>query len=138
MITRDEGGQATILVIGLSLVVFAIAGLAVDGTRAFLFRRSLQNSADAAALAAAAELDRAVYYGSGGTTAVLDESAARAAAGRWLEMRGLPLSAEVDVAPQRVEVVIRGRVPTTFLGLVGVGVIPVAARADAAAVPGGP
>jgi hypothetical protein len=135
---RDERGQATVLVIGMSLVVFAIAGLAVDGTRAFLFRRSLQNSADAAALAAAAELDRALYYGSGGTTAVLDESAARAAARRWLQLRGLPLTAEVDVAPDRVEVLVRGNVPTTFLGLVGVAEIPVGARADAAPVSGSP
>ena len=134
----DERGQATVLVIGLALVVFAIAGLAVDGTRAFLFRRSLQNSADAAALAAAAELDRAAYYSSGGQTAVLEEDAARAAASKWLELRGLPLTAQVAVTPTRVEIVLRGRVPTTFLGLAGIAEIPVAARAYAAPIAGNP
>jgi hypothetical protein len=55
--TSDERGQIAVLALGLALVVFAIAGLAVDGTRAFLARRSLQNLADAAALAGAGELD---------------------------------------------------------------------------------
>ncbi len=126
------------LVIGLAMVVFAIAGLAVDGTRAFLFRRSLQSSADAAALAAAAELDEAAYYSSGGEVAVLDETAARRSAAGWLQRRGLPLEAEVATSPDRVEVVVRGAVPTTFLGLAGITEIPVAARADASPIAGGP
>lgn len=134
----NERGQATVLVIGLSLVVFSIAGLAVDGTRAFLFRRSLQNSADAAALAAAAELDQAAYYASGGEVAVLDENAARRSAAEWLQRRGLPLKAEVATAPDRVEVVVRGAVPTTFLSLAGITELPVAARADASPIAGGP
>ena len=136
--TAEEHGQATVLVIGLSLVVFAIAGLAVDGTRAFLLRRSLQSSADAAALAAAAELDEAAYYASGGRVAVLDEPAARRSAAEWLQSRGLPLKAEVATAPDRVEVVVRAMVPTTFLGLAGITEIPVAARADASPIAGGP
>jgi hypothetical protein len=136
--TTEEHGQATVLVIGLSLVVFAIAGLAVDGTRAFLLRRSLQSSADAAALAAAAELDEAAYYASGGKVAVLDEPAARRSAADWLQSRGLPLKAEVAIAPDRVEVVVRAVVPTTFLGLAGITEIPVAARADASPIAGGP
>jgi Flp pilus assembly protein TadG len=136
--TTEELGQATVLVLGLSLVVFAIAGLAVDGTRAFLLRRSLQNSADAAALAAAAELDEAAYYASGGKVAVLDEPAARRSAADWLQSRGLPLKAEVATAPDRVEVVVRAVVPTTFLGLAGITEIPVAARADASPIAGGP
>ncbi len=134
----NERGQATVLVIGLSLVVFAITGLAVDGTRAFLFRRSLQNSADAAALAAAAELDETAYYASGGEVAVLDQNAARKSVAEWLQRRGLPLKAEVAIAPDRVEVVVRATVPTTFLGLAGIPEIPVAARADASPIAGGP
>ena len=134
----NERGQATVLVIGLSMVVFAITGLAVDGTRAFLLRRSLQNSADAAVLAAAAELDETAYYASGGKVAVLDQNAARKSVAVWLQRRGLPLKAEVAIAPDRVEVVVRAAVPTTFLGLAGITEIPVAARADASPIAGGP
>jgi uncharacterized membrane protein len=128
----DEKGQVAILVLGLALVVFAVAGLAVDGTRAFLARRSLQNSADAAALAGAAELHVETYYASGGRTVVLDQAAARRAAAAWLGRRGLPAHAEITTEPGRIEVVIRSQTPTSFLGLVGVRAIPVAAAARAA------
>lgn len=134
----DQKGQVTILVLGLALVVFAIAGLAVDGTRAFLARRSLQNSADAAALAGAAELQVETYYATGGRTVVLDQAAARRAAAAWLGARGLPAQVEITTEPDRVEVVIRSQTPTSFLGLVGVRAIPVAAAARAAPLPGRP
>jgi Flp pilus assembly protein TadG len=134
----DERGQVTILVLGLALVVFAIAGLAVDGTRAFLTRRSLQNGADAAALAGAAELDVKTYYASGGRTVVLDEAAARRTAAGWLGRRGLPGRAEITTEPGRIGVVVRSQTPTSFLGLVGVRAIPVAAEAHAAPLAGRP
>ena len=134
----DERGQVSILVLGLALVVFAIAGLAVDGTRAFLARRGLQNSADAAALAGAAELDVNAYYATGGRTVVLDEAAARRAAARWLRKRALPANVEITTEPGRVGVVLRSQTPTSFLGLVGVRAIPVAAAARAAPLAGRP
>ena len=134
----DDKGQVTILAIGLAMVVFAIAGLAVDGTRVFLVRRSLQNSADAAALAGAAELDTDAYYASGGNTLVLDQAAARRAASDWLARRHLPVQAQIATAPRRVEVLIRTKTPTSFLALVGVFTIPVAAAARAAPLAGAP
>jgi Flp pilus assembly protein TadG len=134
----DERGQVTILVLGLALVVFAIAGLAVDGTRAFLTRRSLQNGADAAALAGAAELDVETYYATGGRTVVLDEAAARRTAAGWLGRRGLPARVEITTEPGRIGVVVRSQTPTSFLGLVGVRAIPVAAEAHAAPLAGRP
>jgi Flp pilus assembly protein TadG len=134
----DERGQVTILVLGLALVVFAIAGLAVDGTRAFLARRSLQNGADAAALAGAAELDVKTYYATGGRTVVLDEAAARRTAAGWLGRRGLPARVQITTEPGRIGVVVRSHTPTSFLGLVGVRAIPVAAEAHAAPLAGRP
>jgi Flp pilus assembly protein TadG len=133
-----ERGQVTILVLGLALVVFAIAGLAVDGTRAFLARRSLQNGADAAALAGAAELDVETYYATGGRTVVLDEAAARRTAAGWLGRRGLPARVQITTEPGRIGVVVRSHTPTSFLGLVGVRAIPVAAEAHAAPLAGRP
>ena len=134
----NERGQTTVLVLGMALLAFAVAGLAVDGTRAWLYRRTLQNAADAAALAGAAELDRAAYYSSGGEELTLDEDASETVATRWLSERVVDARAAVDASPERVVVEMRGAVPTTFLSLAGIRSIEVAVRADAAPVPGNP
>jgi hypothetical protein len=126
------------LVLGLAVVTFAIAGLAVDGSRAFLFRRSLQSSADAAAIGAAGELDGSRYYASGGRTVVLETAMARRQVLTLLRARGLPARAAIAVDPRGVTVVLRGRVATTFLGAVGIDSIPVAVEARARPVPGSP
>lgn len=124
-----EEGQATTLVLGMALLVFAIAGLAVDGTRAFLYRRTLQTAADGASLAAASELDRAGFYRRGGHEIRLDPDSAERIARRWLGLRGLRVSAAVAADSERVRVVLRGKMPTMFLGLIGIGEVPVAAEA---------
>jgi Flp pilus assembly protein TadG len=125
---EDESGQVAVLVLGLALVVMAVA---VDGTRAFLARRTLQNAADAAALAGAAELDETTVYASGGRTLVLDPQAARAVAADWLARRGLRVDARMAADRARVEVTLRDRVRTTFLALIGLSTLPVAADASA-------
>lgn len=130
----NERGQTTVLVLGMALLAFAVAGLAVDGTRAWLYRRTLQNAADAAALAGASELDRAVYYASGGDDVVLDEVASERTAIRWLTSRATDARATVDSTADRVTVELRGTVATTFLSLAGIDDIDVAVRADAAPV----
>ncbi len=126
MMVRGEQGQVTVLILGLALVVFAVSGLAVDGTRAFLFRRTLQNSADAASLAAASELDEREFYLSAGRVRALDADEADRAAQRWLSLRGLRAHSEVRVEEDRVIIVLRDEVPTSFLALVGIDYIPVA------------
>lgn len=126
------------MAIGAALVAFAVAGVAVDGTRAFLFRRSLQNAADAAALAGASEIDVETFYARGGARAVLDPAAARATASDWLRRRGLDAVAEVDADDGAVEVALRGRIGTTLLALVGIDDVPVAAAAHAEPLPGRP
>jgi Flp pilus assembly protein TadG len=50
---KIQRGQAIVLVALMILVLFGFVGLAIDGGRAYLDRRQLQASADAAALAAA-------------------------------------------------------------------------------------
>ena len=82
----DERGTVTVLTIGLVMVVVAIAGLAVDGTRVFIERRALQSAADGAAVAAAAQVENradllmvarcviaCARHGSGDTTARLPD-----------------------------------------------------------------
>lgn len=137
MIHRNEAGYATILVLGMTMIAIAVAGLAVDGTRAFLFRRSLQNAADAAALAGAAEVDRARYYSSGGRSMSLDERAAEERAVEWLRLRSLPASSAVDANERVVRVVVQGDVSTTFLRVIGIRTLPVEARSVARPLGGG-
>ena len=133
---RDDHGQVTVLVLGMALVVFGVSGLAADGTRAFLFRRSLQNTADAAALAGASEIDHAAYYATGGRRVTLDRSAAGVVARRWLARRSLGATGYVEVSARSVHVVLRGRVPTLFLRVVGVDDLPVAVEATSSPISG--
>lgn len=125
----NERGQVTVLVAGMTMVVFAVVGLAIDGTRAFIYRRTLQSAADAAALAAASELDQRTYYRSRGRKVAIDPARARLIAGRMLRQRGLRVSAATESNEERVRIVVRGALDTMFLRLVGVNRMPVAVEA---------
>lgn len=135
---RTASGQTTVLIVGLAVVCFSVCGLAVDGTKAFLLRRTLQNAADAASTAGASELDRTAYYVSGGRRVRLDPEQARIAAERYLSLRGLHVRAGVGADQRSVTVELRSDMPTTFLGLVGIGRVAVGARSRAAPVAGRP
>lgn len=132
MTHRSEHGQATVLVLGLTLVVFGVIGLAVDGTKAFIYHRTLQSAADAAALAGAGELDAIRYYASKGREVRVDEAAAGAAARRWLALRGLQAQVAVEADADRVTVRLRSEVPTLFLRIIGLDEVPVAVEAASA------
>jgi uncharacterized membrane protein len=136
-VSGSQSGQVSVFVIGVALICFAIAGVAVDGTRAFLYRRTLQNAADAAALAGASEIDSRAYY-SNREEVVLDDAGARAAALEWLARRGLAVSADISATPVLVRVGLSARLNTTFLGLVGIADLPVAAEATAEPLSGPP
>ena len=132
----SERGQVTILALGLALVSLAMAGLAVDGTKAFLLRRTLQNAADSASLAGAGEIDGDSYYGSDGKTIeLLPEEAARTAR-RLLTLRGIEARMSFEVEEDDVSIVLRGSSDTLFLGLVGISEVPVAVESNASAVSG--
>ena len=124
----DEGGYASILILGFTLIAIGVAGIAIDGTRAFLHRRSLQNAADAAALAGASEVDRQSYYGSAGHRVELDPTAARAKAAEWLGLRGLEVDAQIDATEDNVRVVLKGEIESTFLRVLGISELPVGAE----------
>jgi Flp pilus assembly protein TadG len=129
----------TVLVVGMAVVVFSVAGLAIDGTRAFLERRALQNLADGAALAAADRLDTRAFYEGGGEVVRLEAGSARLVAIEWLERSSRPVRAKVAIDGPTIEVSVRGEVRTQFLRLVGVDVIGVEAvsraRPEAGSVP---
>lgn len=131
---RGEDGQVAIFVIGMALISGLIVGVAVDGTRAFLHRRTLQNAADSAVLAAASELDRSVLYGRDGSV-LLASSSAETKARSWLKERGLTVTSVVEADEEEVSVLLRGAVPTSFLRLLGIKELSVAAEAAARPMP---
>jgi hypothetical protein len=124
------------MVLGLAIMSLAIAGLAVDGTRAFLLRRTLQNAADAASLAGAGEISRADYYGSGGGHIALEPEEAARSARDYLALRRIEASVSLDVSEDDVRLVLRGTSKTLFLALIGVSEVPVAVESNAAPVSG--
>lgn len=132
----SERGQVTIMALGLALMSLVMAGLAVDGTKAFLLRRTLQNAADSASLASAGEIDGDAYYGSDGKTLeLLPEEAARTAR-RYLSLRGIDARMSFEVEEDDVSIVLRGSSDTLFLGLVGISDVPVAVESNASAIAG--
>lgn len=135
---NSEAGQITVMALGLAVITFAIAGLAIDGTKAFLMRRTLQNAADASALAASGGLDSDAYYSSGGRRVELDPVAARRSALELLDRRGVDAKVSIDADLSGVSVTLRGEARTSFLSLVGVRAVPVAVVARAEPVPGNP
>ena len=60
---RAQRGSVTVLVAGMSLVLVAFVGLAVDGGEIQAQQRESQNAADGAALAAATAIINADNYG---------------------------------------------------------------------------
>lgn len=119
----------------MTMVVFGIVGVAVDGTRAFVFRRTLQSAADAAALAGAGELDTRRYYASRGRAVSLDPGSAETTARELLALRGLRARSRVEVFEDRVTVTLRSSIPTLFLRIVGVSDLPVAAESASELAP---
>jgi hypothetical protein len=75
---------------------------------------------------------------SGGGRIELDEAAARRTVQNWLGFRGIRASASVDSSPEGIRVVLRSNMPTSFLGLIGIESVSVAAVARAEPVPGPP
>ena len=138
MARNNEDGQILVFVVGLALVVFAVAGLAVDGTKAFIYKASLQNAADAAATAGAAAIDRDAYYASGGTIVVLDSENAQSEAMMSLHARGMHIRPSATFSSRNVTITIEGATATTFLRLVGITHIPVQVVASARAFVRGP
>jgi Putative Flp pilus-assembly TadE/G-like len=132
----SERGQVTVMTLGLALVSLVIAGLAVDGTKAFLLRRTLQNAADSASLAGAGEIDRHAYYGSGGHTLELSSEAVVRTARRYLALRQIDARVSIEVAEEDVSVALRGSSDTLLLALVGISEVPVAVASNAAAIEG--
>lgn len=135
---RGEKGYVLVLVAAMAACLMGAAALALDGGRAFLARRELQDAVDAAALAGAAQLPE-------------DPSAAVQVALAYAARHGLnPGAVQVEVLtaseaaggvpepgerPTVVRVSARSDLGTTFARVWSLERVEVAARAQAAVSP---
>jgi hypothetical protein len=116
---RDERGTATLLIVGLALVLAMMAAVVTDASAAYLQRQGLDTLADGAALTAAdAGASGREAYGDGlGADLRLDPDTARAAVydylhriGAFTRYPGLTIAVTVDATGQRVTVVVHAPV----------------------------
>ena len=127
-VLRREEGQALVMVAVMMVGLVSVVGLVSDGGLVFAQRRDLQNAADAAAAAAAMQIDEDVYRATGDV--VLDERWARETAARYLDAED-GVSYEIATSANSVEVSVSRQASTSFLGLIGVESVDVSARASA-------
>lgn len=132
---RSDEGSASVFVIGIVLVLFAVVGLVADGGRAVNARVAIVDDAEQAARAAANQLDVAHLRATG--EARIDPGAARDAAVDFLSVRGYaPGRMTVTAAQDEVTVEVEDVVPTVLLQLAGVDTFTVEGSATARAAVG--
>lgn len=105
-----QRGQATVLIIGFTVVAVMMVAVVVDASAAYLRRTALDSLADGAVLAAADGIQgRQVYEGGLGRRAQIDPVVARRFVTEYLRDSGAArrypgLVYSVDAAPDRVVV----------------------------------
>jgi Flp pilus assembly protein TadG len=92
---KDESGSISLWLLGLSVLLLAFGGLAIDYWRALALQRDLAAVADSVAVAAASGLDETHYRETGQVR--LEEGRVVALAGRALDAQGVSLTG-VDVS----------------------------------------
>jgi Flp pilus assembly protein TadG len=116
----DDGGQATIWVLTLCVMLLAFGGMSLDLWRAFSAWRSLAATADAGAAAGASGIDEATFRATGGATVQLDPAIAEQRAYESLaaqqddsEIAGY----DAQATTEEITVVVEGNVDFTLLRL---------------------
>lgn len=119
---RQESGQVTIWILGLSLALAAIGGISLDLWRVIAERSELSVIADSAAVAGASEIDVDIFRSTAGDV-VLDPVAATGAANAYLA--GVPLSASptIVVTDTRIVVELQREVDLTLLKAMNLGIV---------------
>ncbi len=113
-----ERGAVTIWGIGLILVLFGVAGLAVDTWRVFAERQALAGLADSASIAGATAVDVVEFRNSG--TVQLDHDMAAARAVDYLNAHASDLdddiAASITFPADGIEVTLTREVELTIIG----------------------
>jgi len=130
-----DAGTMSVFVVGLVVVLMALAGLVVDGGRAVNARAAAADDAEQAARAGANQLDQNELRASG--RVVIDSAAAQQAATNYLAARGYTGGeGSVDIQPNSVRVAVSDDIDTTLLALVNIDTFHVTGSATARAAVG--
>ncbi len=126
-----EGGQIAVMLALLIPVLVGLAGLVIDGGLMLINYRRGQITVDAAALAAAAQLDEAAFRDQ--NVVQLNAGAAYAAALQSAQTNGGGRVAITGVSVAAAQVVVSGQVsaPVLFLRIFGVGQVRFSVSASA-------
>jgi len=129
---HSEQGSATVFVVGFAIVLFACAGLAIDGGRAINARDRVNDVAEQAARAGAGQLDGASLRAVDGTV-VLDGPAARSEADRFVKQASTEYTPNTTIADDggSVTVQVDWTYRTAILGIVGINSMAVSGTATA-------
>jgi Flp pilus assembly protein TadG len=129
---RDEGGTATVFVVGFAVVLLACAGLVIDGGNAINARMKLADDVEQAARAGAQEIDIEALRSS--DVVRLDGRAAEARARGYLNALGYGRVTIPAVTGDSITVHAEDVTTTKLLSLIGVNDFDIAATATAQAV----
>ncbi len=133
---RGEGGFVTVWVLGLSVIMLAIAGITIDFWRAVATQRTVSSVVDSAAVAGSSGIDEGVFRSSGGSTVVLDVARARTLAEDSLASQPEAASlvdVAIDVTPARISVTAGRRIDFTLVRVLRVGHDPAVLHATSTA-----
>jgi len=127
---RSQRAQALVWLAAMLPFLLSIVGVALDGALLLSARRDLQDVADAAARAGAAQVDLDQLRAT--STVVLRPEAARQASYAYAIYQGV-VPEQISADAGRVMVQVRRTVPTSFLRVVQIMSVPVEARGAARA-----
>jgi Flp pilus assembly protein TadG len=131
----EDRGNVSVFVIGMIIVLLALAGLVVDGGRAINARSSVTDDAEQAARTGANQIDDVVLRQTG--QVVIDPRAAKAAIDDFLAARGYPGPTHWAIKNDReVEVTLDRDVDTSLLSLININSFHVTGTATARAAIG--
>ena len=138
---RRDDGQVTIAVIGFAMIVLLLFAVVVSGSRVFLGQRDLAAAADSAAASAAQAVSEPAVYGDVvGAELPIDPAAAQARVAEYVGLAGLTESfadftvVAVSVSGATVSVTFTARAPMPFSGMLSAeweGGYPIIATATA-------
>ena len=113
----DDRGSIMVLTLGFIVICVLAVAVVVDASTVFLERRSLQATADSAALAGAQAIDLEAYYERGASDGIqLDPGAVRAAVRRQVDGRSGVRLDSVRIEGDEVVVRAHARVRPPFSG----------------------
>ena len=125
-----DRGAATVFVVCFASVLFACAGLAIDGGRAINARDRVNDVAEQAARAGAGQLDDASLRAVDGSV-VLDQQAAEGEAERFVLQANPEYRVVANADTGSVTVTVEWTYPTVLLGIASVNSIAVSGTATA-------